>query len=258
MRPPRPSPAPLLAGVFGGDVHTLSARATLAPFVRMEQEHGSLITALMGRTLAASNPGPQPIFTTLRSGLGTLVDRITATLPPTSICRDTPVRALAREGGGWATRHCRGYRSLRCCHPGNARPREPGAACAARLPRPPTCSRSTPPPLSWLRCSSIPPWPFRVASAFSSRLTKALSPEPTLLAGTFMDQKVSPSRPGGRHLSARLLWRRGRSTHDPVVRRRHCSGRYGRVCARPLLWEHGASATGLFGRASLATLPAAI
>ena len=38
--------APLLSGVFGGDVAKLSVRAVMAPFVAMEREHGSLIAAL--------------------------------------------------------------------------------------------------------------------------------------------------------------------------------------------------------------------
>src|SRR5271170_2606713 len=36
---------PLLAGVFGGDIHKLSAAAVMANFVKMEREHGSLVLA---------------------------------------------------------------------------------------------------------------------------------------------------------------------------------------------------------------------
>jgi oxygen-dependent protoporphyrinogen oxidase len=82
---------PLLAGVFGGNIHTLSARAVLAPFLRMEREHGSLITAVMLR--AATSP-PEPIFTTLRSGLETLIHRMAATLPADSIHLHTEVTAV--------------------------------------------------------------------------------------------------------------------------------------------------------------------
>src|SRR5580704_12261106 len=41
--------APLLSGVFGGDVAKLSVRAVMAPFVAMEREYGSLITAVQAR-----------------------------------------------------------------------------------------------------------------------------------------------------------------------------------------------------------------
>jgi oxygen-dependent protoporphyrinogen oxidase len=89
--------APLLNGVFGGDVATLSARAVMAPFVAMEREHGSLITALQSRATSQT----QPIFTTLRSGLGTLIDRMVATIPPHSIRRNTTITAITRNETGW-------------------------------------------------------------------------------------------------------------------------------------------------------------
>src|ERR1019366_6699074 len=41
--------APLLSGVFGGDVRRLSVRAVMPAFVAMEREHGSLIVALQRR-----------------------------------------------------------------------------------------------------------------------------------------------------------------------------------------------------------------
>ena len=46
--------APLLSGVFGGDVATLSVRAVMPAFVRMEQEHGSLILGLPSSSQARS------------------------------------------------------------------------------------------------------------------------------------------------------------------------------------------------------------
>ncbi len=70
--------APLLSGVLGGDVTKLSVRAVMAPFVAMEREHGSLIQALRLKT---SGRKPQSIFTTIRSGLGTLIDRMVAAIP---------------------------------------------------------------------------------------------------------------------------------------------------------------------------------
>ena len=90
--------APLLAGVFGGDVEALSVRAVMAPFVALESEHGSLITALQMRT---KKQGAQSIFTTLRSGTGTLVDRMAASLPAGSIRIETQVERIARDGDGW-------------------------------------------------------------------------------------------------------------------------------------------------------------
>jgi oxygen-dependent protoporphyrinogen oxidase len=87
--------APLLSGVFGGDVHTLSARAVLPTFIQMEKKHGSLITALQSVSQPATrNPQPATIFTTLRTGLGTLIDRLVAAIPASWLRLNTTVTAL--------------------------------------------------------------------------------------------------------------------------------------------------------------------
>lgn len=89
--------APLLSGVFGGDVHRLSVRAVMPAFVRMEREHGSLITALQStstQSASATTQSATGIFTTLRSGLGTLVDRLVAAIPTTWLKLNTTVTAL--------------------------------------------------------------------------------------------------------------------------------------------------------------------
>jgi protoporphyrinogen/coproporphyrinogen III oxidase len=91
--------APLLSGVFGGDVTQLSVRAVMAPFVTMEREHGSLVTALQSRILSKSQS--QPIFTTLRSGLGALIDRVVASIPQQWIHLNTEVTAVARASNAW-------------------------------------------------------------------------------------------------------------------------------------------------------------
>lgn len=88
---------PLLAGVFGGDIHQLSARALLAPFVAMEQAHGSLITALQQRRQRPSGS----VFTTLRSGLGTLIDRLSQSLPAGCVRLNSPVNSMTPHGGSW-------------------------------------------------------------------------------------------------------------------------------------------------------------
>jgi oxygen-dependent protoporphyrinogen oxidase len=72
--------APLLSGVFGGDVHKLSVRAVMPQFVAMEREHGSLIAALQSKSKQRTQ-APQPIFTSLRRGVQTLAEALAATLP---------------------------------------------------------------------------------------------------------------------------------------------------------------------------------
>lgn len=83
--------APLLSGVFGGDVRRLSVRAVMPAFVEMEREHGSLIAALQSQHAARE---PQPIFTALRSGMATLVDRLTAAIPAHWVRRGTRVTGV--------------------------------------------------------------------------------------------------------------------------------------------------------------------
>ncbi len=90
--------APLLSGVFGGDVAKLSVRAVMATFVAMEREHGSLIAALQDRAASSENPA---VFTTLRNGMGTLLDRMVAAIPPRQIRLTTEVESVSYDKGGW-------------------------------------------------------------------------------------------------------------------------------------------------------------
>jgi oxygen-dependent protoporphyrinogen oxidase len=98
--------APLLSGVFGGDVTKLSVQAVLAPYVTMERERGSLIAALQARASASSKN--HSVFTTLRSGLGTLVDRMIATIPEDWVRLASEVSFLSCGEEGWLVGTSRG------------------------------------------------------------------------------------------------------------------------------------------------------
>jgi oxygen-dependent protoporphyrinogen oxidase len=88
--------APLLSGVFGGDVRRLSVRAVMPAFVEMEREHGSLIAALQSKRSQQAEQ-ESSIFTTLRSGLGLLVQRLEAAVPPHWIRRNHTVMGIHRN-----------------------------------------------------------------------------------------------------------------------------------------------------------------
>jgi oxygen-dependent protoporphyrinogen oxidase len=90
---------PLLAGIFGGDVEQLSARAVMPAFIKMEREHGSLITALQRKQ--DHHTEPAPVFTTLKSGLQTLIDRMQSTLPPGTTRFQHSVSAIRQEARQW-------------------------------------------------------------------------------------------------------------------------------------------------------------
>ncbi len=101
--------APLLSGVLGGNVTTLSVRAVMAPFVAMEQEHGSLIAGVQARN--ATRPGKKTsLFTSLRSGVATLVDRMIATIPIAWVRLGTEVVAVAHDSSGWTVSRSAGGR----------------------------------------------------------------------------------------------------------------------------------------------------
>lgn len=99
--------APLLSGVLGGDVATLSVRAVMAPFVAMEREQGSLIAAVQSRA-AAQNGRNSPIFTSLRSGVATLVERMVATIPIAWVRLCAEVVEVGRDGDGWTVQRSAG------------------------------------------------------------------------------------------------------------------------------------------------------
>jgi oxygen-dependent protoporphyrinogen oxidase len=92
--------APLLSGVFGGDVEKLSVRSVMPAFVKMEQEHGSLIAALQARARERGDRAPQPTFTTLRRGMGSLAEAIVAKLPKDRLHLRKPVRSMIGGAGG--------------------------------------------------------------------------------------------------------------------------------------------------------------
>ena len=99
--------APLLGGIFGGDVEQLSVRAVMQPFVAMEREDGSLILALQRK--AQRPPSAQAsLFTSLRAGTGALAEAMIATLDLQNVQLHRRVTVLARpDGGRWqiATEH---------------------------------------------------------------------------------------------------------------------------------------------------------
>ncbi len=92
--------APLLSGVFGGDVERLSVQAVMPQFVAMERQHGSLIAALQSR----GTPEIRAIFTTLRRGLSTLIDCLAADIPSPWLHLHSPVTCISRSVKGWRLR----------------------------------------------------------------------------------------------------------------------------------------------------------
>ena len=209
--------APLLSGVFGGDVGTLSVRAVMAPFVSMERERGSLILALEEREAErrASGRSALPIFTTLRSGLETLTAKLTEQLPPGVLKPHRDVQSMRRLDAsshrGWIVRHRPAsgqkhdssvqedtFDELILACPGHvmARLLEPIDRTTSRL-LPLEASSAILVAFAWSKADfSLPPgFGFLVPVP-----SPGLPLQSRLLAATFVDQKFRDRVPEGRRL----------------------------------------------------------
>jgi oxygen-dependent protoporphyrinogen oxidase len=187
--------APLLGGVFGGDVERLSVRAVMPAFVAMEQEYGSLTLALQARAEQRRDRRAASVFTSLRSGTGTLVDRIVATLPAEAIALERRVVALERTRGGWLLRDDSGTMT----HYDHVMLAVPVRVAAGLLADTDVPSAA----LLHMPSSSAVIAGFGYAAGAAPTLPAGfgfLSPEGedcTLLAGTFADQKFEGRAPAG-------------------------------------------------------------
>ncbi|HEV2114187.1 MAG TPA: protoporphyrinogen oxidase, partial [Terriglobales bacterium] len=91
---------PMLAGIYGGEAERLSARAALPRFVELERKHGSLIKAMQGarRTPQGSSAA---IFTSLRSGMGELIEALVKKLDAKNLHLNQNIETLSRRGKKW-------------------------------------------------------------------------------------------------------------------------------------------------------------
>ena len=181
---------PLLSGVFGGDVTKLSVRAVMAPFVAMEQEHGSLIVALKDR---AKKSQPASVFTSLRSGAGTLIDRMVADIPKNWVRLNTPILKVNRVQGSWqieTANGCEGFDRLMLATPVDVSRRliaETDAIANELMAM--EASSAVVAGLGFDGAINLPPgFGFLVPPGSSKN---------SLLAGTFVDQKFEGRVPSG-------------------------------------------------------------
>jgi oxygen-dependent protoporphyrinogen oxidase len=81
----------------------LSLRATFPQFIVMEEKYGSVLVGLKKRDEATqlASGARYSLFTTLKGGMQTLVDRLEATLVDGSIRRRISVRGLEKRKTGW-------------------------------------------------------------------------------------------------------------------------------------------------------------
>jgi oxygen-dependent protoporphyrinogen oxidase len=199
--------APLLSGIFGGDVHKLSVRAVMAPFVAMEQEHGSLVAALQAK---ANGNKPRPaIFTTLRRGMASLTEALIATLPTDRLHLNHTAFSLKREGKLWCLRtanpNANGLSGKSKRHVHHIFLATPLDATHSLLdPRDPEAAALIPTDASSAVLATFC-WPLEAAATFKIPAgfgflvppAEAGNAVPQLLAATFVDQKFLHRAPAG-------------------------------------------------------------
>ena len=93
---------PLLAGVYGGEAASLSARATLPQMVDSECQYRSLVRgALAAKRTNKTGAPPQPLFTSMRDGMQRMVEAIVRQLPRETLRCSRPVDGLSTRGDQW-------------------------------------------------------------------------------------------------------------------------------------------------------------
>ncbi|HTU51601.1 MAG TPA: protoporphyrinogen oxidase [Acidobacteriaceae bacterium] len=91
--------APLLAGVFGGDIAKLSVRAVMPTFIALERQYGSLIVGLQQQM--GTGKSTAPIFTSLKNGLGALITEMESVIPERSLQRIVTVESIEHREKIW-------------------------------------------------------------------------------------------------------------------------------------------------------------
>jgi oxygen-dependent protoporphyrinogen oxidase len=105
--------APLLGGIYAGDITELSILSTFPQLVDLEAKHGSLVRGFfatqrsaafgarsareLARWLLRGEQAAESPFCSLREGMGSLVDALAAALPRGSIHTDVEVVSLERR-----------------------------------------------------------------------------------------------------------------------------------------------------------------
>lgn len=89
--------SPLLSGIYAGNIHKLSLAATQPQFIEVEKRFGSLILGLNGKAPKKHQKGQ---FATLKSGLTSLVDKMTDTIKGQCLLEQR-VKTIVRNGKGY-------------------------------------------------------------------------------------------------------------------------------------------------------------
>lgn len=97
---------PLIAGIYTGDADKLSLKATMPHFVEMEKKYGSVTKGIRKGYLGSNSSKDQSgarysLFTTIKDGMRSLIDRIVEALPNNSVKLNCYVEGLRKTKTGW-------------------------------------------------------------------------------------------------------------------------------------------------------------
>ena len=100
---------PLLSGIYGGSPSDLSVNSVLPRFVDLAKQYGSLTRGVLAQRAKAksktpSGTQPEPLFRTLKGGLGQMIDAITASIRGKVETRQVRAQAVERRAGGFRIR----------------------------------------------------------------------------------------------------------------------------------------------------------
>jgi protoporphyrinogen/coproporphyrinogen III oxidase len=96
---------PLLSGVYGGNPCALSVRSVLPRFAELAERYGSLTRGVLAERARARAKGPaQPLFRTLKGGLGQMVDAVSRAIAGSAEIRQGRAEAVERTASGFRVR----------------------------------------------------------------------------------------------------------------------------------------------------------
>lgn len=98
---------PLISGVYTADPELLSLRATMPRFLEMEEEHGSVIRAMLNeqrisqRRQSRDSGARYSLFVSFKEGMQTLVDALSARLSEGAVHLNQSVKQVTMANRGW-------------------------------------------------------------------------------------------------------------------------------------------------------------
>jgi oxygen-dependent protoporphyrinogen oxidase len=100
---------PLLSGIYGGNPSELSVTSVLPRFVELARQYGSLTRGVLAqrakaRSKSPAGAQPEPLFRTLKGGLGQMIDAITASIRGKVDILQGRAQAVERSEGGFRIR----------------------------------------------------------------------------------------------------------------------------------------------------------